>query len=94
MSVSVILSLIGIVASYFMVKKRDAVADTIGEAEWMRKIGGVHLCVVYCAILLFFWSVAALTGTQDVFLAPIKLLLSPFIGGGGGQPQPDAGMGF
>ncbi len=75
-----ILSLIGIIASFFMIKKREMVADMIGEGEWMRKIGGVHLVVVYCGIFLFFWSVAALTGTLDIFFSPLKSLLSPFMG--------------
>ncbi len=81
MSGTTILSLIGIVASFFIVLKREMVADMIGEAEWMRKIGGVHIFVVLCAILLFFWSIAALTGTLDILFAPIKSLFSVFAGG-------------
>ena len=49
--------------------------DTIGEADWMRKVGGVYNVIVIAAIFLFFWSLAVLTGTTNIFLKPLTFLI-------------------
>lgn len=84
MSGTTILSLLGIGASVALIIKREMVGDMIGEAEWMRTIGGVHYFIVFFAIFVFFWSLAALTGTLDILFGPLKNLLP---GSGGGTAQ-------
>ena len=70
-----ILPIIGMVFSFLLMKYRERIGDVIGEAEWMRKIGGVYYVIVYAALLIFFWSLAELTGTTDIFLKPLMLSL-------------------
>ena len=69
------LSFIGIVASFLLVKYRERMGEITGEAEWMRKFGGVYNVIVITAIFIFFWSLAALTGTTNIFLKPITWIL-------------------
>jgi hypothetical protein len=70
-----ILALIGIIASFFMLKYRERLGDMIGEADWMNKVGGVYNLVIIVSILIFFWCVAELTGTTDVLFKPLIYLL-------------------
>ena len=69
------LGIFGIVVSFLLVKYRERVGEIIGEAEWMRKIGGVYNVIVITAIIIFFWSLAALTGTTSIFLKPLTFLI-------------------
>lgn len=71
------LSIIGIIASFFLVKYRERVGEITGEAEWMKKVGGVYNVIVIIAIVIFFWSIATITGTTDIFFKPISYIL-PF----------------
>lgn len=82
----ILLSLIGIVASFFMIKYREALGNMIGEPEWARHFGSMYNVVVIIAVLLLFWSIAALTNTQDVLLRPVLWIL-PI-----GRQAPDAGF--
>lgn len=68
------LGTIGIVASFFLIKYRERAGDMIGEAEWMRKIGGVYMVVTLFAVFLFFWSIAEMTNSTSLLFAPLKLL--------------------
>jgi hypothetical protein len=88
MSGSTFVSLLGIVGSFFLIVKREMVGDMIGEAEWMRKVGGVHYFIVFFAIFVFFWSLAALTGTLDILFGPIKNLIPGM--GGSAQQSPES----
>ncbi|MEK7217989.1 MAG: hypothetical protein AAB728_00840 [Patescibacteria group bacterium] len=71
----IIFPIIGIVASFFLLKYRERVGDMVGEGEWMKKIGGVYMVVIVVAVFLFFWSVAELTGTTDILFRPLTLLI-------------------
>lgn len=71
------LSIIGIIASFFLAKYRERVGEITGEAEWMKKVGGVYNVIVIVAIIIFFWSIATITGTTDIFLKPLSYIL-PF----------------
>lgn len=71
----IFLSIIGIVASFFLMKYRERVGEITGEAEWMKKVGGVYNVIVIVAIVIFFWSIATITGTTDIFLKPISYIL-------------------
>ncbi len=68
---SILLSLIGLVASFYLLYKRQYVGDMIGEADWMLKVGGVYNVVIITAIILFFWSISELTGTTDILFLPL-----------------------
>lgn len=70
-----VLSLLGIIASFFMLKYRERIGEVIGEASWMDKIGGVYNFIVLLALFVFFWSLASLTGTTGFFFSPLRLLL-------------------
>lgn len=72
---SFFLPIIGIVTSFLLVKYRERMGDIVGEAEWMQKVGGVYNVIVITAIFLFFWSLAALTGTTSIFLKPLTFLI-------------------
>ncbi|MFH0770923.1 MAG: hypothetical protein V1926_06145 [Candidatus Peregrinibacteria bacterium] len=74
----IILGLVGIALSFFMIRHRESVGDTIGDAEWMHKLGGVYNVVVMSSILLFLISVAAIFNLTSVALMPIVRFLMPF----------------
>jgi len=79
---SIFLGLIGIVVSFLLIKYREMIGDMLGEADWMHFVGGSRGAVLIVALLIFFWSIASMTGTQDMFLAPILWLIP------GGRQQP------
>ena len=68
---STFFALCGIVLSFLIIKYREMVGNSIGQADWMYKVGGVYNVIVFVAILIFLWSLATLTGTTDIFLSPI-----------------------
>lgn len=74
---TIFVGLLGIIASVGLVIKREAVGDLFGEAEWMQKVGGVYNVVIACAIFIFFWSLAYMTGTLDVLFSPIVNFFRP-----------------
>jgi len=83
-SMRIILSLVGIVGSFFMLKYREQVGDMFGEAEWMRKVGGVYNVVIFASAFVFIWSIAELTGTTSFFFGWFLNLLP----GLGSAPEP------
>lgn len=87
-----LIAIFGMVCSLYLLKYREKVGDIIGEAEWMNKVGGVYNLVIILSLFLFFWSIAILTGTQDILLKPLIMLL-PGVGGrvnnGGASATPD-----
>jgi len=81
-----VFAIIGIISSFFIVKKREYLGDCFGDPEWASKIGGIYNLLTIIAVMIFFWSVASLTGTMDVLFAPIYMFLS-FGRAGGGAPE-------
>jgi hypothetical protein len=73
-----ILPIVGIVASFFLVRYREQVGNMIGEAEWMKKVGGVYMVVTLFSVFLFFWCLAELTGTNDVLFGGIRNAIPGF----------------
>ncbi len=71
----ILLSLIGIVASIFMIKYREQVGNMLGESTWADKLGGIYNVVVIIAVLLLLWCIAALTNTEDILLRPLLWIL-------------------
>ncbi len=86
---SYFLGILGIIASFFLLKYRERVGDMIGEPEWAHKVGGIYNVIILCGIFLFFWSLATVTGTTDILFRPILSLFtfSDVKNGGGGMMQ-------
>ena len=63
---------IGFVGPFFLMKYREPLGDTIGEAEWMKKVGGVYNVIVIVACVIFFWTLAQATGTTGVLFGPLR----------------------
>ncbi|MDA1208557.1 MAG: hypothetical protein O2904_00820 [bacterium] len=58
-----------------MIKWRESAGDMIGEAEWMRYCGGIYGLMMICGTLLVFFSIARMTGTTDIFFAPLIAII-------------------
>jgi hypothetical protein len=69
-----ILIFTGMFGSFFMIYYRQKVGDMFGEADWMRKVGGIYNVIVFIAIFVFFWSIAELTGTTSLLFRPFLML--------------------
>jgi len=69
--VNILVIILGIV----VIKFREKIADLIGNAEWMRYVGGVYNFVIIIGIFLFLFGIARLTGTVDILMAPIYSVL-------------------
>jgi heme/copper-type cytochrome/quinol oxidase subunit 2 len=69
------LKLCAMVVAGFMIKYRERIGDTVGNADWMKYVGGVYNLIVISAVFIFFWSIASLTGTTDIFFAPLFFLV-------------------
>ena len=68
------LSIVGIIGSFFLVKYREVIGNTLGEPDWMRSMGGIYTFLVFIAVFIFFWSLATITNSTDILLAPVKML--------------------
>lgn len=79
------LSFIGIIGSLAMMKYREQVGSLFGQPAWADKVGGIYNVVVIMALVLFFWSVAALTNTEEFLFRPLLWILP----GAGNQPTND-----
>ena len=66
----------GIILSAAMIKYRERVGDMIGDPEWMHFVGGNYNFIILTAILILFWSIASLTGTEAVFFYPLRLFFT------------------
>lgn len=71
----IILGLIGIAISVALIVYREQVGNMLGEPTWADKVGGIYNVVVIIAIFFFFWSLAFMTGTQDVLFSPLMNIL-------------------
>jgi len=84
-----LIPIFGIILSFFIIKYREYIGSSLGEMEWMRKVGGIYTIIVIIGILIFFWSLATLTGTGDILFAPILFFIGPMFRGGEVPPPPD-----
>lgn len=66
---------VGLVGPFFLIKYREKIGDMIGEATWMKKVGGIHNVIIIVALLIFFWTIAEMTDTTGILLSPIKSIL-------------------
>ncbi len=72
---STIFSILGIIGAFYLIRYRQQVGDMMGEAEWMRKVGGVYNVLILVAIFIFFWCIAELTGTSHLFFLPLTYVI-------------------
>lgn len=72
---SIFLGFLGIGFGFFLIKYRERIGDFLGDAYWMRYVGGVYNLIIIVGVLIFFWSVALMTGTQTIFFAPLYWIL-------------------
>ncbi len=71
----IVLSIIGMALALVMLKYREKIGDMIGEADWMRKVGGVYNLIILASVIIFLWSIAEMTGTTNVLFAPLKFII-------------------
>lgn len=69
-----LLSIVGIIGSFYLVKYREVIGNSLGEPAWMRSFGGIYTFLVFIAIFIFFWSLATITNSTDILLAPVKMI--------------------
>ncbi len=71
---------VGLIVPFLLIKYRERVGDMIGQAEWMRKVGGVYNFIILIAVFIFFWTVAEMTGTTTFLFKPLINII-PGLGG-------------
>ncbi len=71
----------GLIGPFVLIKYRESLGNMMGEAEWMRKVGGVYNVIIIVAILIFFWTIAEATGTTEIMFGSLRNLSPGF------QPQ-------
>ena len=72
--------LLAIIGAFLLIKYREKVVGFTGKFAWAEKYlgtGGTYNLMVIISIILFFWGVAKMTGTTDVFLSPLRGIFSP-----------------
>ena len=69
------LSIVGMIFAYFLLIYRERVGDAIGEADWMRRVGGIYYLVIVIALIIFFWSAAELTNTTSFLFGFLRYLI-------------------
>ena len=82
------LPILGIVFAFALIKYREQIGDTFGDADWMRPVGGVYFVIVYIAVFIIFWCIAVLTDTTHILFKPF-LWLFPTLTQRGANAQPD-----
>jgi len=79
------LGIIGIGFGFVLLKYREQIGDMLGDPPWASKIGGIYNLLIIVGIIIFFWSLAYMTGTEQILFAP---LFSMFPGASGPPPAP------
>lgn len=80
----IFLGLIGIIFGFCLAKYREQVGDMLGDPTWVGKVGGIYNLLIIVGILIFFWSLAYMTGTEQILFAPIVSIFpqaAPPVGG-------------
>lgn len=70
-----IFAIMGLFLSFGIIKWREDLGNSMGNMTWMRYFGGPYVFMVLVGVIMFFWSLATITGTEDIFLAPIIFLV-------------------
>ena len=67
--------LLAIGVAYIFLKYRAQIVEITGKFEWAEKYfgqGGTYRFVVALGIFFFIWGLGSITGTTDIFLAPLR----------------------
>jgi len=88
---NIFMGLLGVVGAFFLVKYRERIGDMVGDPPWAQKVGGIYNVLIIAGILIFFWSIATMTGTSDIFLRPLLMVIPGYhapdsTGDGGAVP--------
>jgi len=63
--------IIGIIFGYALIRYREQIGGMLGDPAWASKVGGIYNVLIMAGILVFIWSLAAMTNTTDFLFAPI-----------------------
>lgn len=72
---NIFLGLLGCTGAFFIIKYRERIGDMVGDPAWAAKVGGIYNVLIIFGIFLFFWSIATMTGTADIFFRPFLQLI-------------------
>jgi len=78
---NIFLGLLGMLAGIAMIKFREPIGEMFENSDWTKYFGGPYNFIIVVGILMFFFSLAKMTGTAGFFLSPLRLLF-PFLPGG------------
>ncbi len=67
--------IIGILFGFALIKWREPLGAMIGDPAWAGKVGGIYNLLIIVGVLIFFWSLATMTGTTEILFAPIFMFL-------------------
>ncbi|MFA7681807.1 MAG: hypothetical protein WCX61_02135 [Candidatus Peribacteraceae bacterium] len=79
---NIFLGLLGILLSWIIIRYREAIGNTLGEAAWMRSIGGIYYVIIFTAIFIFLWSLLMMFGLTNQVVEPIVRIFMPVEQGG------------
>lgn len=77
---NIFLGLLGMIASVLVIKYREKVGEPFENSDWTKYFGGPYNFAIFVGVILFFFSLAKMTGTTGFFLSPLMMLF-PFGGG-------------
>ena len=75
---TIFLGILGMIFGVVLIKYREAVGDMLGNADWMKYVGGPYMLSIWLGIFFFFYSFAYMTGTMEFFLAPLLSFIPGF----------------
>jgi len=69
------LKICAMAAAIWIIKYRERIGEFVGDAYWMRYVGGVYNLIFIFGVFIFFWAIASLTGTTKILFFPFYILL-------------------
>ena len=66
--------IVGILFGYAIIRYREAIGNALGDPDWAAKVGGIYNLLIIVGILIFFWSLAYMTGTLGILFAPLMMI--------------------
>lgn len=71
----IVLPLAGMALALLIIVRREQIGNMLGEPAWMHGHGGIYTWIVVIALIIFFWSLAELSGTTTYLFSPLKNFL-------------------
>ncbi len=88
----VIVDLAFIAGGVAVIIYRESVGNMLGDADWMKYVGGPYSLAIIIGIFAFFYGLADITGTTGLLFAPVRGLFS--LGGSASAPPTELPEGF